>query len=196
MKSIFMSARRNLLIAVPSIRCHANLSGSATHIRTNRNSKEACSQDVASKRLTSAEPASCEASIRVAPRLKKPINPPANSENVANRRWMVRGRIAGVHRTFPIIRAYRNESATGTQLFVKTSSVTATPPKALAACTGAMARVLNRNAMNSRNVGKNATANAPAEEPRANANSVAPNALSMNLMGEALAIPALYDQGV
>ncbi len=182
MKRIFRSARRNPTIRLPPIRFNTILNGSATHIKTNKNSKGACSQEAASKRFNIAGPPTSETSIRVAPRLKKPIRPPVNNEKPVSRRFLVEPRIGGVHRTFAIIKGYTKESTTGTQLFAKTSNMTATPPNALAPRTGAIARAFSKKVISSRNVKDEAVNSAPASEPMMKASAVAPNARSMNFI--------------
>lgn len=182
MKRIFKSARRNPTIRWAPIRFNTILNGSATHIKTNKNSKGACTQEAASKRFNIAGPLTSETSMRVAPRLKKPIRPPVNNEKPVSRRFLVEPRMGGVHRTFAIIRGYRKESTTGTQLFAKTNNMTATPPNALAPRTGAIARAFSRKTIPSRNVEDDAINSAPASEPMMKATAVAPNARSMNFI--------------
>ncbi len=83
---------------------------------------------------------------------------------------------------------------TGTQLFAKMSSVTATPPTALAARTGIMIRVFSRNVMKLRNGTKRAVSSAPVKEPSRKANSVAPKALSTYFMFRASPASLMYRQ--
>ncbi len=192
MKSSLKSPRKDPIIPLPAVRSLAILSGSATQIKTNRNSSGAWIHDVANNRLTITHPPISEASINVLPRSKNPINPPANNEKAASKRLRVASRIGGSHRTLAIIAGYRKESNTGTQLFKKTSSVTAVPPRVVAARRGAMARDVSKNAMNLPNVVKKAISTAPAKEPRAKASSVAPNARSMNFMAKSTISAPLY----
>lgn len=184
MNSSFRSARRDPTIPLTPDRRSTILSGSATHTSTDRNSNGACTHEAKSKRVNNVKPPISETSVKVAPRLKKPSKPAVSNENAVSKKCRVGSRIGGVHRTFAIIQGYRKENTTGTQLFAKTSNITVTLPKALAARTGTMALVLSRNAINSRNSKENAIRNVPASEPVKKASRVAPNALSMNFMAE------------
>ncbi len=195
MRSSFKSPCKDAIIRLPTIRSLAILSGSATQINTNRNSRGAWIHDVASKRFTNVKPLISDASIKVAPRSKNPSKPPVNNENTANKRTLVPPRMRGSHRTLAKIAGYRKESRTGTQLFKNTSSVTATRPRVVAARRGLMARVVIKNIISSRSVAENAISKAPVTEPTAKASSVSPNALSTNLMANPT-ISAPLNQGV
>ena len=182
MKRIPQSARRDASISSLPIRLNATLSGSATQVRTNRNSKGACIHETATKRFNAVTPPTSITSVMVAPRLKKPIRPPVNNEKPVSRTFLVASRMGGVHLTFAIMNAYRKESATGAQLLAKTSSVSATPPKMLAPRTGPMTRAPSKKVIPVRNVGDDAISIAPASEPMMKASTVAPNARSMTLI--------------
>ena len=182
MKRRLASARKKRTISSPRTRRTASLNGSETHTRTNRNSKGACIHDVASKPFTVLMPLNSATSVKVAPRLKKPSKLPANNENAASRRIMITFRMGGVQRTFPNIKGYRKERATGIQLLKKISNITVTVPREKAARTGVMTRKLMRNSRNSRKVGERTIINAPAMDPRPKATRVAPRAISMNFM--------------
>jgi len=186
MKRRLASARKSLTISSPRTRRTANLNGSETHARTNRNSKGACTHDVASKPITVLGPLNSATTAKVAPRLKKPSKPPVNSENPASRRLRVVSRMGGVQRTLPNIRGYKKERATGIQLLKKISNITATAPRENAARTGVMTRALMRNSRNSRKVNERTVISAPAMEPRPKATRVAPNPISMNFMANQL----------
>lgn len=182
MKNRPASARKNPTISSPSTRRRANLNGSATHERTNRNSRGACTHDVASKPFTVLEPLSSATSVRVAPRLKKPSKPPVNKENAVRRRVRVTFRMGGVQRTLPNIKGYKKDRVAGMQLLRNMSSITATVPRDDAARTGVVTRELIRSSRNSRKAGERAVTSVPAREPRPKATRVAPNAISMNFM--------------
>ena len=182
MSNRLVSARKNLTISSPPTRWTANLNGSETHTRTNRNSSGACTHDVASKPFTVLGPLSSATSVRVAPRLKKPNKPPVNNEKVASKRIMMAFRMGGVQRTLPKVKGYKKERATGMQLLRKMSSITASAPMEDAARTGVMTRELIRSSRNSRKVDERMVISAPAREPRPKATRVAPNAISMNFM--------------
>ncbi len=182
MKSKFKSARRSSTNRSRSTFRNPSLSGSATHKRTNKNSIGPWTTEVTKNRLTTAGPLSSSTSIRVAPRLKNPTKLPVSNEQAMSSRFAVALRRGGSHRNLPIIQGYRKERATGTQLFKKISNMTAIPPRAVAARTGAMTRELMRSTRKSRNVNEYAVSAAPAKEPRPKATRVAPNAISMNFM--------------
>jgi len=186
MKRRLVSSRKSLTISSPRTRRTANLNGSETHARTNRNSKGACTNDVASKPFTVLRPLNSATSAKVAPRLKKPSKVPVNNENAASRRIMIAFRMGGVQRTLPNIRGYKKERATGIQLLKKISNTAATAPRENAARTGVMTRELIRNSRNSRKVDERRVTSAPAIEPRPKATRVAPNAISMNFMANQL----------
>lgn len=196
MKSSFMSARSDPTIPSPPDRTPAILDGSATQTKTKKNSKGACTHDVANRRSNKVGPPSSNTSIRVAPRLKNPTKPPVNNENAVSNRFLACFRSGGVHRTFASIKGYKKASTTGTQLFAKTRNVTAASPRTLTARTGAMARVLSKNAMKPRNDAKRTVSKAPAKEPRRKAASVPPRALSMYFMFRISPASAMYHQGV
>ncbi len=182
MKNRLASARKNLTISSSSTRRTANLNGSETHVRTNRNSRGACSHDVVSKPFTTLGPLSSATSVKVAPRLKKPSKPPVNNENAASKRFRVTFRIGGVQRILPNMRGYAKERAMGTQLLKKISSINATAPREDAVRTGVMTREWIRSSRNSRKVDEKVVTSAPAREPRPKATRVAANAISMNFM--------------
>ena len=182
MSRISRSPRRGLTVPLTPARFNTILSGSATQIRTNKNSNGACNHEVASNRFNIAGPPISETSIKIAPRLKNPISPPVNNEKPVSRIFLVEVRMGGVHRTFAIINGYRKESATGKQLFAKTSNITTTPPKALAPRTGAIARAFTRKTIPSRNTKDDAVSSAPANEPMTKAIVVAAKARSMNFI--------------
>jgi len=195
MKNRLASARRNPTISSPSARRTANLNGSATHERTNRNSRGACTHEVASKPFTMLGPLSSATSVKVAPRLKKPSKPPVNNENAVRKRIRVTFWMGGVQRTLPNIKGYEKDRATGMQLLRKMSSITATAPREDATRTGVMTLELIRSSRNSRKVDESTVTNAPAREPRPKATRVAPNAISMNFMVNQLD-STLFDAGV
>jgi hypothetical protein len=180
MKSIFKSVRRNPTISSPSTRFSTILNGSATHSKTNKNSKGACTQEAARRRFNIAGPPTSKTSIRVAPTLKKPIRPPVSDEKAVSKRFLVWSRMRGVHRTFAIMKGYRKESTTGMQLFAKTSSKTATSPRLPAPRTGARARTFSRKSIPYRNIKDDAMSSAPTREPKTKDAAVAPNAKSKN----------------
>jgi hypothetical protein len=182
MKRISRSARRNPTTSSSPTRFRTILNGSATHSKTNKNSKGACTQDAPRRRFNIAGPPTSKTSIRVAPRLKKPTRPPVSDEKAISKRFLVGPRMGGVHRTFAIMKGYRKESTTGMQLFAKMSSKTATPPRVLAPRTGPRARALNSKSISSRNVKDDAISSAPAREPKAKDAAVAPNAKSTNFI--------------
>jgi hypothetical protein len=186
MSRILRSARRNTMILSSPARFNTSLNGSATQTKTNRNSKGACSQEAARRRFNTAGPRASRTSIRVAPRLKKPIRPPVSDEKPASRRFLVEPGIGGVHRTFAIMKGYRKESKTGMQLFAKTSRKTVTPPRAIAPRTGATARAFSRKSIPSRKVTENAISSAPTTEPNTKDATVAPNAKSTNFIASTL----------
>ena len=194
MRSRFASARKNLTISSHPNRRAANLNGSETHARTNRNSRGACTHDVASNPFTMPMPLSSATSVKVAPRLKKPSKPPVSNENAASKRIMTTFRMGGVQRTLPNINGYKKERTTGTQLLKKISNITASDPSENAARTGVVARELIRSSMNPRKVEEKAVTSAPAMEPRPKATRVAPNAISMNFMANQLD-STLFDAG-
>jgi len=180
------SVRKNLTTSSPFPRRTANLNGSETHARTNKNSRGACTHDVASKPFTMLGPLSSSTSVKVAPRLKKPSKPAVNNENAVSRRIMTVFLMGGVQRTLPNIKGYEKESATGTQLLKKISSITATAPREDAVRTGVITRELIRSNRNSRKVDEKAVTTAPAREPRPKTTRVAPNGISMNFMANQL----------
>lgn len=182
MSRISRSPRRSLTVPLPPDRFETVLSGSATQIRTNKNSNGACSHEAANKRFNIANPPISQTSIKVAPRLKNPISPPVNNEKPVSRIFLVEFPMGGVHRTFAIINGYRKESETGKQLFAKTSNITTTPPKALASRTGAIARAFTRKTIPSRNTKDDAVSSAPASDPMTKATVVATKARSMNFI--------------
>jgi|GEM_PF-2503933 hypothetical protein len=196
MRRSIMSARIDPTIPSLSDRLPTILDGSATQTRTKKNSNGPCSHDVSNKRIKRVNPPSSDASINVAPRLKNPTKPPVNNENVVSNWFLAWSRRGGVHRTFAIIRGYRKDNTTGTQLFAKMRSVTATSPTALAARTGMIARVFSKNAMKLRNGARRAVSNEPAKEPRMRAASVPPKALSTYLKFRISPASAMYHQGV
>lgn len=159
-------------------------SGSATPVRTKKNSRGACNQDVASNPVTALRPFRLTTTVRVPPKLKKPSTPAVNNENAISKRLLTVPVIGGVQCTLPIMNGYTNESMTGMQLFKKTSSISDTWPKADAARTGPMTREVIKSNRNARNVDDVSVPSAPAREPRAKATRVAPNAISMSFMGE------------
>jgi len=191
MKRGLRSARSSLTISSPFACRRVNLSGSAMHARTSRNSRGACSHDVCSRALTEAVPLISSISIRVAPRLKKPNRAAVNNENAVSKPFLSDVRRGGVQRTFPIISGYAKERATGMQLFKKISSIMASLPKSVAARTGATIRKRIRINMNSRKVKEKAVRSAPAREPRPKATRVAASAMSMNLMANPLSTDLL-----
>lgn len=182
MKSRLASARKNLTISSPPTRRTANLNGSETHTRTNRNSKGACTHEEKRKPFTVLGPLSTATSINVAPRLKKPITLDVNIENAASRRIRVGFGIGGVERSLPSTRGYANERATGMQLLKKMRNITATDPREAAARTGVVTREMIKTNRSSRKPDEEAVTSAPAREPRPKATRVAPNAISMNFM--------------
>ena len=186
MKNRLSSARKNLTISSPLTSRTANLNGSETHARTNRNSRGACSHDVASKPFTVLGPLSSSTSVKVAPRLKKPSKPAVKNENALSSRIMLTFRMRGVQQTLPNIKGYAKERATGTQLLKKISNITATAPREETARTGVITRELIRSNRNSRKVDEKAVTTAPAREPRPKTTRVAPNGISMNFMANQL----------
>lgn len=191
MKTSLVSARRSPTISSPFTGRRVNLNGSATHARTSRNSSGACIHDVRSKALTTAAPLISSRSMRVAPRLKKPNRAAVNNENAVSKPFLREALSGGVQRTFPIIRGYANERATGMQLLKKINNIRASLPKSVAARTGARTRTPIRINTNSRKVKEKAVTSAPAMEPRPKATRVAPNAISMNFMANPLSTDLL-----
>jgi len=172
-----------LAILSPSLVRNVNLNGSATQASTSRNSSGAWTHEVRSNASTALEPLMSSTSIRVAPRLKNPNKPPVKRENALSSRRLRTGFMGGVQRTFTMIRAYRKERTTGMQLFRKIRDTRAMPPHSLTVRTGPMTRILTRASMNTRNPKENAVRRAPASDPTPKAARVAPNAISMNFMG-------------
>ena len=186
MRRSLESVRRGLRISSPFTGRRVNRNGSATHDRTKRNSRGACTQEVRNSVLTTAGPLISSTSMRVAPRLKKPSRAAVKTENAVSKPFLSGVRSGGVQRTFPIIRGYANERATGMQLFKKINDIRASLPKPVAARTGATTRKPIRINMNSRKGKEMAVTSAPAREPRAKATRVALNAISMNFMASPL----------
>ena len=195
MKSKFKSPRSSSTNRSWSTSCNPKRKGSATHNRTKKNSKGPWTTEVTNKRLTMAGPLSSSTSIRVAPRLKNPTRLPVSNEKAVSRRFAVALRRGGSQRTLPITQGYTKERATGTQLLKKISNVTAIPPRAVAARTGATTRELIKSSRKPRNVNEYAVSAAPAKEPRPKATRVAPNAISMNFMASISAF-VLFHWGV
>ena len=182
MKRSLVSARKNRTISSPFRGRRVNLSGSATHARTSRNSRGPCSHELRSKALSKVGPPIFWTSMRVAPRLKKPNRPPVNNENAVSKLFLRDARRGGVQLTFPIISGYAKERITGTQLFRKINSMRESLPNSVATRTGPTIRKLMRSSMKSRKVREDAVTNAPASAPRPNATRVTPNAISINFM--------------
>jgi hypothetical protein len=189
------SLRRAISTSAGSIRFPANLVGSLTHTRTNRNSKGACTHDIASNRLSRGRPPVSQTSTKIAPRLRKPIKPPVSNENKRNNPLRVPLANGGFQRTLAIIHAYRKDSRGETQLFAKTRSTTAKPPYPVTIRTGATTRATSRVANSSRKGRRDAVTKAPTREPRKKAASVAANALSMNLNAKPSPISISFHNG-